>query len=87
MPSQTAGQKVSKKLPKRVGNDKLKARRAASWLRSKDRKRKRQAAQEIRHKANLKRHENGELTPWEQAKAKAKARKAVIDTPKEEAAA
>lgn len=69
-------QKVSKKLPKRAASTVLKERRHGRWLKQQERKRQRQAENEARHRANVKRHERGELTPWELAKQKAKERKA-----------
>lgn len=51
---------------KRMGNDKLKARRAASWRAGKLRKQARVEAQREREKANAERRACGELTPWEE---------------------
>jgi len=70
-------QKISKSLPKRVSNERLKARRQASWNRSQARKKARREAQEARHKANLKRLAAGEPTVHEAKKIAAKERRKV----------
>lgn len=74
------GTKVSKKLPKRTTNTKAQERRHRSWTKGQEQKKARQAENERRHQDNLKRIANGELTPWQEAKAKAKQRKAALKT-------
>lgn len=69
------GQKLKKKLPKRVLSTGLKARRARSWARGQERKKAKIAAQEQRHRANLDRVAEGLPTVHEQKKLDAKARK------------
>ena len=64
MPSQ----KIAKKLPKRVTNLNLKARRERSWRLTQERKKVRNAAQEAQHKANLKLRSEGLPTPHEAKK-------------------
>jgi hypothetical protein len=49
MPSSTKGNPASK----RMGNQNLKARRAASWVAGEERKRARKAAQDAAHKRNV----------------------------------
>jgi hypothetical protein len=51
---------------KRMGNDSLKARRAASWRAGKLRKQARVDAQREREKANRERRAAGLPTPWEE---------------------
>lgn len=63
-----ATQKLKKSLPKRCTNERLKARRSASWARGQERKALRRAAQERRERAN--RSRTGP-TPWQEAKARA----------------
>lgn len=46
--------KLSKKLPKRTGNEKKKAKRKASWEKNQVAKKERIAEQEKRHEYNLK---------------------------------
>lgn len=46
--------KLSKKLPKRTGNEKKKAKRKASWERNQVAKKERIAEQDSRHAHNLK---------------------------------
>jgi len=60
---------------KRMSNDKLKAKRARSWARGQQRKKERREAQLLREQRNRELRAAGELTPWEQAKARAKERK------------
>ncbi len=60
---------------KRMGNANLKARRAVSWRRGKLKKAARIEEQKMREAANRKRRAEGLLTPWEEAKALAKAKK------------
>lgn len=81
MPGQ---QKISKKLPKRVSNERLKARRAASWARTQARKKKRIDEQEARHKRNEKLRAQGLPTPHEAKKlaAKEKKRRLAHDNPR-----
>ena len=45
--------KAGKKLPKRVGNQHRKAKRAESWARGQRRKEERRREQEARHQVNL----------------------------------
>jgi hypothetical protein len=70
------GQKLKKKLPKRVISLGLQARRARSWARGQERKKARNAAQEQRHRDNLARIAEGLPTVHEQKKLDAKVRKA-----------
>lgn len=70
-----ATQKLKKNLPKRCTNERLQARRQASWKRGQERKALRRAAQERQERAN--RNRTGP-TPWEQAKATAKARRGPV---------
>lgn len=46
--------------------------RKRRWATGQERKRQRQEKNEMQRLANLERKARGELTPWEQAKAKAK---------------
>jgi hypothetical protein len=71
----SSGEKLKKKLPKRVLSNGLKVRRARSWARGQERKKARIAAQEARHRANLSRLAEGLPTVHEQKKLDAKARK------------
>lgn len=64
MPSQN----IAKKLPKRVTNLSLKARRQRSWLRTQERKKARIAAQNKRWEANQKLRAAGLPTPHEAKK-------------------
>lgn len=73
MPKQPQ-QKIAKKLPKRVTNLNLKARRARSWQRTQERKKARIVAQEVRHQANLNRIADGLLTVHEAKKLAKKVR-------------
>lgn len=57
-------QKIAKKLPKRTTNDRLKARRAASWARGQERKELRRKAQRLAETRNR----AAGTTPWEQAR-------------------
>jgi hypothetical protein len=59
---------------KRMGNDKLKARRARSWERGETRKRARQAAQDKAHTRNVQLKSDGIPTPWERSKALARSK-------------
>jgi len=54
-----SSQKIAKKLPKRVTNDKLKTRRALSWAASQTRKEQRVARNAAQAKAN----KDGAVTP------------------------
>lgn len=72
-----ATQKLKKNLPKRCTNERLKARRAASWNRGQERKALRRSAQERQEKAN--RTGTGP-TPHERAKAEARARRGPVAT-------
>lgn len=65
-------QKISKKLPKRVSNERSKARRAASWQRCQLKKEKRRKEQAEREKRNRELRAQGLPTPHE---AKKKERK------------
>lgn len=73
-----AGSKISKNLPKRTTNTKAQERRHRSWTLGQARSKQRQEANQQRHKDNLKRIANGELTPWQAAKEKAKQRRAAL---------
>ena len=59
----------------RRGNLKLKAKRARSWARGQERKADRIEKQDARAEANRVRRANGEPTPWEAAKLKARGAK------------
>ena len=59
----------------RMGNDRVKVRRALSWKRGEERKEARRKAQAEREAVNRQLRREGLPTPWEQAKAKAKAKK------------
>ena len=61
---------------KRMGNANLKARRARSWAAGQRRKSERVKQALERAAANVARRESGEPTPWEQAKAARRARRA-----------
>lgn len=75
--------KAAKGLPKRSGNQNLKARRAASWARTQLKKRKRQELQEVAHKRNRSLRQEGKLTPWQAAKQRAQEKKAKLRKVKE----
>lgn len=60
--------KIAKKLPKRVTNANLKARRAASWQRTQLKKKARVAAQNARYAANQILRAQGLPTPHEAKK-------------------
>lgn len=72
MPQQ---QKISKKLPKRCTNERLKSRRAASWARTQARKKARRDLQEAAYKRNQKLRAAGLPTPHEAKKLAAKEKK------------
>lgn len=60
-------QKIKKHLPKRCTNDKLKARRAASWARTQAKKEARRQAQTSAERRNRELRAQGLPTPWEAA--------------------
>lgn len=62
----------------RMSNPRLKTRREQSWRNGQARKTARREAQEERHRENVRRHQRGELTPWEQSKAERATRRAGI---------
>ncbi len=57
--------KQRKHLPKRCNNERLKARRAASWTRGQAKKAERRQAQATRETRNRELRASGLLTPWE----------------------
>ena len=59
--------KLKKHLPKRCSNERLKARRAASWTRGQAKKEERRKAQARREAHNRELRERGLPTPWEVA--------------------
>lgn len=60
--------KLKKHLPKRCMNEKLKARRTASWSRSQAKKEARREAQNEREARNRELRTQGLPTPWEATK-------------------
>jgi hypothetical protein len=59
--------KLKKHLPKRCSNERLKARRAASWTRGQAKKEERRRAQARREAHNRELRERGLPTAWEVA--------------------
>jgi hypothetical protein len=68
-------QKLKKSLPKRCMNERLKARRLASWKRGEERKEARRKAQAKREQANKMARAAGELTAHELKENARKARR------------
>jgi hypothetical protein len=68
---------IKKNLPKRCGNEHLKARRASSWTNGKARKLARQKAQDKAHERNLELKAQGKPTPHEAKKILARSKKAM----------
>lgn len=64
-----AQQKMPKGLPKRVRNEKAKAKRARSWARRQVRKAENIAANRAAFLANQEYRKRGELTPYESRRA------------------
>lgn len=62
--------KQRKHLPKRCNNERLKARRAASWTRGQVKKEERRRAQAWREARNRELRAAGLPTPWEVANTK-----------------
>lgn len=65
-----ARQGLKKSLPKRVLNEKAKAKRKRSWERTQARKAKRREVQRIAWEHNQQLRARGEPTPWERANMK-----------------
>jgi len=61
-------EKLKKHLPKRCTNEHLKARRAASWARTQERKAERRREQARRERRNTELRAAGLPTPWEAAR-------------------
>lgn len=71
-----ADQKLAKSLPKRANTSHPKhAKRMGHKARAKAKKAARNAANLERHARNVERKANGELTPWELAKAARRSRR------------
>lgn len=66
-----ARQGLKKSLPRRVLNEKAKAKRKRSWERTQIRKAKRREAQRKAWEHNQQLRALGQLTPWERANEKA----------------
>lgn len=62
--------KLKKHLPKRCTNERLKARRAASWARGERKKEERRRAQAAAERRNRELRAQGLPTPWEAAKTR-----------------
>lgn len=60
---------------KRMGNEKLKSKRARSWKAGQERKEARRKAQDARERTNRERKATGSMTPWELAQALRRARR------------
>ncbi len=60
-------EKLKKHLPKRCTNERLKARRAASWARGERKKEERRRAQAAAERRNRELRAQGLPTPWETA--------------------
>lgn len=66
------------KLPKRVGNQNRKARRAESWVRGQERKKVRRERQAERERTNREYRARGELTPSQIARRQRRAYRNVV---------
>lgn len=68
--SKKSDSKLKKHLPKRCTNERLKARRAASWTRGRAKKEERRREQARREARNRELRAAGLPTPWEVANTK-----------------